>query len=173
MRRVCLILAVLALTSTSVAHARDGEPYFRSGSDGAPTNTLQGEWTPLDERSVRLDLEGGHAIGDRTWFEAGWVTPWVTGTHGQMASFDMTYDFMAVNVGRKIALSFKFRYQEPGGRWSTWFRHPKFDYEEPITFWGGGSMFGTTRERIRFDWRSKGVIEDPELVTGSITVSVS
>jgi hypothetical protein len=171
MKRTALALVVLLLAPVSGARAADEAPYFRSGSDGAPATTLMGEWTAIDDRTYRLELKGGHVAGDRTWFEAGWISPWTT--PGGHSEFEMLYDFTSANWSDKLKFFSKYRYKEKGGKWSEWRKHRTMDYEDSVTFWGGGTGAIASWGPLRFEWRAEGYMTRPSIVTGSIEVSVS
>src|SRR5688572_10952204 len=133
LKRLALVVACLVVATATPAVARD-DPYFESHSDGSPVDTLQGQWTTEPGgRAIHLEIMGGHLSGTKTWFRAGWVSPFTP--KGQEASFEMTYDFSAFNIGKKMALTSRFRWQQPGRPWSSWHRHPhsSIPYEDTLT----------------------------------------
>lgn len=171
MKRFLLIVAVLTASGMSGVQAANDEPSFRSGSDGLPAGTLAGHWTKVNDKTYQLDIAGGHVQGTRTWFEASWVSPWTT--KGEMAEFNLSYDFSAANAGNKLEFKSQYRFQARGEAWSPWHKHPAMPYEDTLSFWGGGSGFGSTGSPLRFDWRATGSVKDPSLLKGWIEVSIN
>jgi hypothetical protein len=171
-----LALAVLLLAPTSSTLAAGDNPYFETGSDGAPASTLVGRWDTSDDgRTVELALVGGHLVGGKTWFEAGWVSPWTTA--GKRASFESNAEFSSLNIlGESIHFETKMRWREQGGAWALWQRFPA-DLKIEGGSWGGmgfGSGFGAgSRDSMRFEWKVRGVLRATAELDGTISLTVN
>lgn len=174
---VAAAIAALFLTPGASAFARDENPYFESNSEGAPVSTLVGSWTSSsDERGVELGLVGGHGVGDRTWFKAGWLTPWTT--RGEPASFESMSEFRSLNtLGDTIRFFVKMRWRDKGKPWGPWRRFP-MDLEMEGGSWGGmgfGSFFGSGPHgrSMRFEWHIRGVMTGTAELDGTISLAVN
>jgi hypothetical protein len=170
-----LVMSVLLIAPWSSTFAGEN-PYFVTGTDGAPAGTLVGAWeTSADGRSVELELVGGHVVGTKTWFEAGWVSPWTTA--GEQATFDSKAEFSSLNqLGETIRFESKMRWRDKNGPWSAWSRFPmKLEIEDGS--WAGmgfGSGFGTgSRGSMRFEWRVRGVLKATAELDGVISLTVN
>lgn len=170
-----LVIAFLALPVPGI-EARGDNPYFETRSEGSPIDTLMGSWTTSsDGREVSLEMVGAHVAGDRTWFEAGWLTPWTT--KGQAASFETEFGFSSLNqLGETIRFHVRMRWRERKQPWGSW-RSSPFPMEMEGGSWsgvGGGSGFLTmSRRSMRFEWQIRGVMTGTAELDGSITLSVN
>jgi len=178
LRRAAALIAALSIMVVTAmpAGAATNNPYFKTGSEGAPASTLVGRWdTSADGRTVGLQLVGGHVVGGKTWFEAGWVSPWTA--IGKRASFESNAEFSSLNtVGESIRFEAKLRWRDKGGAWAPWQRFP-MDLEIEGGSWGGmgfGSGFGSgSRGSMRFEWRVRGVLTATAELDGTISLSVN
>lgn len=174
MKRLAIVTACFLIATGSPASARD-DPYFESHTDGTPASTLVGQWV-VDPggRSVHLELHGGHAAGARTWFRAGWLTPWTT-AH-ETARFEGNYEFSSLNqLGETIRFTISFRFRDKGEPWSRWMPRDPFPIQGGSSGgMGGGSIFESGDHRpMRFEWKIRGVLRGPASLDGTIELSVN
>jgi hypothetical protein len=168
MKRTLVGFALLLSVLVNTASAATAAPYFETGTDGLPVSLITGEWVQSDENGYTLELDGTHAVAARSWFRAGWTSPWIDGPE---AEFEMSYQFSSANAGKKLIYGSAVRTQRRGQPWSAWSKHPGMPYEDMFTSWGGGTgVISIGGSAIRFQWKARASVEDASIVNGSIDV---
>jgi hypothetical protein len=130
-----------------------------------PISALAGRWTTSSEREVHLDFAGGHAAGEKTTFEASWVSPYTS--KGEVPEFSGDLSISSMNAfGKDIFLTDMFRFRYKGKPWSPWFRH-RSKLKPGWTGLGSGMAFMSFgKAEVKFEWRLKGTITGPAEIDG-------
>lgn len=163
----------LAMTLPVAASAREPGTYWKAETKGSPMATQIGEWTESEDgRKVRLEITGGHALGDETYFVAGWVAPYTS--PNETPDFETAYELTNINeIGEDIRLVLMFRYRYREGPWSRWDKQRRV-LQPGVTWSGGGSdMIAFSKRQMQFEWRLKGFISAPTYLEGYFELHVN
>ena len=166
-------LLLLLAPGTGTAIGSSGKAWFEAKTEGSPVTAMRGSWV-VANRSADLTLRGAHAIGDKTTFEAGWVTPVTRKTRKAVLEIDWQGQSAKVQ-DPPIEAVMKIRSREAGGEWSRWFPF-RSTYGRPVVFWAGYGMsglIGSDARRWQFEWRLQGTIDGAGAIDAAYHLTLS
>lgn len=182
MRRFLVIALAMALglvPATSWSGPQRAKTSWTSETEGSPVATIDGQWSVTDGGVDHVEFRGPHVVGERTTFEARWLSPWVRVTSSRAVEMwtEGGIEFLqapetAVDVAEMV------RVKEKGGRWSGWlrFRLPSEGTWGGVLWTSGTVSFSVGRPRprhLRFEWRLVGEAKAVSHLKGWAEVTLS
>lgn len=176
--RVVALAACIALGPLNASASAPSRKTFQAETDGSPRATIYGSWNeedPSPSNSARLSIDGGHATGRFTRFEAVWVTP--PSTSSKQPTLTMAHDVAyssAMGSATRLIQSVRARF--PRGGWGKWVRQPIVlsasgvdDQSEALRV----VVPLSEPDRVIFQWKVTGRLSSPAAITGDFELSVS
>jgi hypothetical protein len=183
MKRLLVLTLAMALLVVPAGSSWSGpqraETSWSSETEGSPVATINGQWSETTDGADRVDFEGPHVIGERTTFEARWLSPWVkwTGSRPVEIETEGGLEYLQ-DPESSFDLIEMVRVKQKGRRWGRWMR-----FSTPNegnwggVFWFSGTMLlsdGKPRpQRLRFEWRLVGEARAVSHLTGWAEVTLS
>jgi hypothetical protein len=169
MRRL-FAAAAIALSLSLVAAPAYAATTWEAETKGLPASTQLGIWTEQGP-IARLDIGGGHLIGEGTRFVGTWESGWIEGK--RFFPWSVDYQFLNINeIGEDVMLRMGFRTKYPGHEWERdWFMR-NVRLEPGVSSWGGEmGVLHTTAPRFKVQWKVEGLIKAPSYLDGHIVLS--
>jgi hypothetical protein len=166
------VIVVMATLAPAAAGAETSQGSFRASTEPSLIGpTVSGGWETSDNEGT-LTFEGGHPFPDgRTRF----VGTWTSAAVGEQKRPSLTYRF-AFNLGNDLGhlrkLRFMVRARKLGASWPTWRSTVLKPRPDSHSLEGDGdyTLILESPSRTQFQWRIRGRMNGPVVITGEVEV---